>query len=153
MPHQQKQVQTSLKWECNDSDDQKWILEIKYDTIDGTLIKDLAVKDMDNNADWKISGNAAVGSLIYGDRDFTYTQLPASLTGAEMIQTACDSKNSENELAEFTAAKDIKAYVLLDTRVEESMGAIPEWLNGWTKTAEQAADPLVRNHMLPLRDL
>ncbi len=128
-----------IEWECNDSDDQKWILEIKYDTIDGTLIKDLAVKDMDNNADWKITGNAAVGSLIYGDRDFTYTQLPASLTGAEMIQTACDSKNSENELAEFTAAKDIKAYVLLDTRVEESMGAIPEWLNGWTKTSEQAA--------------
>ncbi len=128
-----------IEWECNDSDDQKWILEIKYDTISGSLVKDLAVKDLDNNADWKITGNAAVGSLIYGDRDFTYTQLPASLTGAEMIQTACDSKNSANELAEFTAAKDIKVSVLLDTRVQESMGAIPEWLNGWTKTAEQAA--------------
>ena len=56
-----------------------------------------------------------------------------------MIQTACDSKNSNNELAEFTAAKDIKVSVLLDTRVEESMGAIPEWLNGWTKTSQQAA--------------
>lgn len=128
-----------IEWECNDSDDQKWILEIKYNTISGSLVKDLAVKDMENNADWKITGNAAVGSLIYGDRDFTYTQLPASLTGAEMIQTACDSKNSNNELAEFTAAKDIKAYILLDTRVEESMGAIPEWLSGWTKTSEQAA--------------
>ncbi len=128
-----------IEWECNDSDDQKWILEIKYNTISGSLVKELAVKDMENNADWKITGNAAVGSLIYGDRDFTYTQLPASLAGAEMIQTACDSKNSANELAEFTAAKDIKAYILLDTRVEASMGAIPEWLNGWTKTSEQAA--------------
>jgi rhamnogalacturonan endolyase len=128
-----------IEWECNDSDDQKWILEIKYNTISGELVKELAVKDMDNSADWKITGNAAVGSLIYGDRDFTYTQLPASLAGAEMIQTACDSKNSANELAEFTAAKDITVSVLLDTRVQESMGAIPEWLNGWTKTSEQAA--------------
>ncbi|MBQ3137929.1 MAG: RICIN domain-containing protein [Ruminococcus sp.] len=128
-----------IEWECNDSDDQKWILEINYNTISGELVKELAVKDMDNSADWKITGNAAVGSLIYGDRDFTYTQLPASLAGAEMIQTACDSKNSANELAEFTAAKDITVSVLLDTRVQESMGAIPEWLNGWTKTSEQAA--------------
>ncbi len=128
-----------IEWECNDSDDQKWILEIKYNTISGELVKELAVKDMDNSADWKITGNAAVGSLIYGDRDFTYTQLPASLAGAEMIQTACDSKNSANELAEFTAAKDITVSVLLDTRVQESMGAIPEWLNGWTKSSEQAA--------------
>lgn len=128
-----------IEWECNDSDDQKWILEIKYNTISGELVNELAVKDTENNADWKITGNAAVGSLIYGDRDFTYTALPDSLTGAEMIQTACDSKNSNNELAEFTAAKDIKVSVLLDTRVEESMGAIPEWLNGWTKTSQQAA--------------
>ncbi len=128
-----------IEWECNDSDDQKWILEIKYNTISGELVNELAVKDTENNADWKITGNAAVGSLIYGDRDFTYTALPDSLTGAEMIQTACDSKNSNNELAEFTAAKDVKVYVLLDTRVEESMGAIPEWLNGWTKTSQQAA--------------
>ena len=128
-----------IEWECNDSDDQKWILEIKYNTISGELVNELAVKVTENNADWKITGNAAVGSLIYGDRDFTYTALPDSLTGAEMIQTACDSKNSNNELAEFTAAKDIKVSVLLDTRVEESMGAIPEWLNGWTKTSQQAA--------------
>ncbi|MBR3900040.1 MAG: RICIN domain-containing protein [Ruminococcus sp.] len=128
-----------IEWECNDSDDQKWILEIKYNTISGELVKELAVKDTENNADWKITGNAAVGSLIYGDRDFTYAALPDSLTEAEMIQTACDSKNSNNELAEFTAAKDIKVSVLLDTRVEESMGAIPEWLNGWTKTSQQAA--------------
>lgn len=128
-----------IEWECNDNDDQKWILEIKYHTVSGDIVKELAVKDTDNCYDWKISENAAVGSLIYGDRDFTYTQLPATLIGAEMIQTACDSKTSKSELAEFTANQDIKVYVLLDTRVQESMGAIPEWLNGWTKTSEQAA--------------
>lgn len=69
-----------------------------------------------------------------------YTQLPEFLNGAEMIQTACDSKNMESDLAEFTAAEDIKVYIALDTRVESSMGSIPEWMNGWTKTGEQAAN-------------
>ncbi|MBR5512810.1 MAG: RICIN domain-containing protein [Ruminococcus sp.] len=128
-----------IEWECNDSDDQKWILEIKYYTVSGNIVKELAVKDTDNCYDWKISENAAVGSLIYGDREFIYTQLPDFLAGAEMIQTACDSKNSKNELAEFIAEKDVKVYVLLDTRVQESMGVIPEWLNSWTKISEQAA--------------
>ncbi len=128
-----------IEWVCNDSDDQKWILEIKIDPINGSLIKDLSVKDIDNYRDWKISENAETGNIIFGDRDFTYTQLPESLKGAEIIQTACDSKNSSDDLAEFTAAKDIKAYIALDTRVESSMGTIPEWMNDWKKTGEQAA--------------
>ncbi len=129
-----------VEWECNDSDDQKWILEIKIDPIDGKLIKGLTVKDSENYQDWNIKENAANGDLVFGDRDVVYTQLPEFLNGAEMIQTACDSKNMESDLAEFTAAEDIKVYIALDTRVESSMGSIPEWMNGWTKTGEQAAN-------------
>lgn len=127
-----------VEWECNDSDDQKWILEVKIDAINGSLIKDLTVKDLDNYQNWKIDDSAAVGDLVFGDREVTYISLPDSLVGAEMIQTACDSKNSKEDLAEFTSDKDIKVYVALDTRVESSMGKIPEWLNGWIKTDEQA---------------
>ncbi len=127
-----------VEWECNNSDDQKWILEIKINPINGKFIKNLTVKDLDNYQDWKIADSAEIGSLVFGDRDVTYTELPESLKGAEMIQTACDSKNSKNDLAEFTAAENIKVYVALDTRVESSMGTIPEWLNDWTKTSEQA---------------
>ncbi|MCM1133241.1 MAG: RICIN domain-containing protein [Ruminococcus flavefaciens] len=127
-----------IEWECSDSDDQKWTLEIKVEAIDGNLVKGLEVKDIDNYQDWKIDTSAQVGDLVFGDRDVTYTKLPESLIGAEMIQTACDSKNSDSDLAVFTSDKDVKVYVALDTRVESSMGAIPEWLNGWTKTGEQA---------------
>ena len=127
-----------VEWECNDSDDQKWILEIRIDAINGSLIKNLTVKDLDNYQNWKIDDSAEVGDLVFGDREVTYTALPESIIGAEMIQTACDSKNSKEDLAEFTSDKDIKVYVALDTRVESSMGAVPEWLNGWTKTGEQA---------------
>lgn len=127
-----------IEWECNDSNDQKWILEISIDAINGSIIKNLTVKDLDNYQNWKIDDSAAVGDLVFGDREVTYTSLPDSLIGAEMIQTACDSKNSKENLAEFTSDKDIKVYVALDTRVETSMGAVPEWLNGWKKTGEQA---------------
>ncbi len=127
-----------IEWECNDSDDQKWILEISIDAINGSIIKNLTVKDLDNYQNWKIDDSAAVGDFVFGDREVTYTTLPDSLIGAEMIQTACDSKNSKENLAEFTSDKDIKVYVALDTRVETSMGAVPEWLNGWKKTGEQA---------------
>ncbi len=127
-----------VEWTCNDSDDQKWTLEVKIDQLNGNLIKNLTVKDLDNYQDWKIDSSAQVGDLVFGDREVTYITLPDYLVGAEMIQTACDSKNSSEDLAEFTSDKDIKVYVALDTRVESSMGVVPEWLKGWTKKSEQA---------------
>ena len=129
-----------IEWECNDSDDQKWILEISIDKLNGKLIKDLAVKDLDNYQNWKIDDSAETGDLVFGDRDVTYLSIPESLIGAEMIQTACDSKNSKEDLAEFTSDKDITVYVAIDTRVESSMGTVPEWLKDWTKTGEQATN-------------
>lgn len=84
-----------IEWECNNSDDQKWILKIKTDPINGKLIKNLTVKDVDNYQDWKIADSAEIGSLVFSDRDVTYTELPENLKGAEMIQTACDSKKQQ----------------------------------------------------------
>jgi len=128
---------TAIQWECNDSADQKWIVELKIDAVDGDLIKGLIVQDTDNRPDWKIEKNIGVGSPIYGDRDFTYSALPDELIGSEAILTACDSKNASGDLGYFSAAKNMTVYVLLDTRVEEN-DSVPAWLDGWTKTSMTA---------------
>ena len=60
----------------------------------------------------------------------TYSGLPSYLNGAEFIRTACDSKNTDSDLAVFTAGKDIELYIGLDTRVT----SVPEWLNSYEKT-------------------
>ncbi len=128
-----------IQWVCNDSADQKWVLEIDVPKLNGNLVSNLEQKDIERLGKWKIDDSAAVGDLIFGDREFTYTQIPESLIGAELIQTACDSKKLDADLAVFTAAKDITVSVALDTRVESTTGAIPQWLGTWTKTGEQAA--------------
>ena len=108
-------------------------------TVSGKYIRDLTVLDTANQSGWKIAQQAAeTGSTIFGDRDYTYTELPEALRGAEVLETACGSKNTDAELAAFTAAGKISAYVLLDTRVEEN-GTVPAWLSGWEKTAMRAA--------------
>jgi rhamnogalacturonan endolyase len=106
--------------------------------ISGTYIKNLNVLDRDNMLSWQLSKSSDTGSLIYGDRDFTYTELPECLKGKEAIMTACNSKNTFADLAEFTASENIDVFVLLDTRVEDA-GSTPAWLSGWTKTDMTAA--------------
>ena len=99
-------------------------------TVDGKYIKQLNVLDTAHANGWQIGQEKANGT-VFGDRDYTYTQLPAALDGAEALLTACDSKKTDSTLASFTAGADIDTYVLLDTRVETA----PAWLVGWEKTA------------------
>ncbi len=100
-------------------------------SLNGDLIKNLIVNDTENSGNWSIYKEIQVGSEMYGDRtDVTYSVLPAPLAGVEYIQTACDSKNYTDNLAEFTAAEDITVYVALDARV----ATVPAWLSSWTKT-------------------
>lgn len=106
--------------------------------VSGKFIRSLTVLDSENQADWVLSKQAAeAGSPVFGDRDYTYTVLPDALRGAEVISSACDSKNTDAELAKFTAGGNIDAYVLLDNRVEQN-GTVPAWLSGWTKTGFSA---------------
>ncbi|MDE6730676.1 MAG: carbohydrate-binding protein [Oscillospiraceae bacterium] len=99
--------------------------------INGKLAKNLLVSDTDNANHWKFAENLAVGSQIFGDRDFTFTSIPDALTGAEQIMTACDSKNfTGSNLAIFVPVGDITVSVALDTRIEN----LPAWLTNWTKT-------------------
>lgn len=100
--------------------------------IHGTLIQNLAVQDTENAANWSIGYQFGNGSTVYGDRDFTCTS-SGVVTGMEYIKTACNSKLFTKDLATFTAAKDLYAYVALDNRV---LANLPAWLNDWVKTTD-----------------
>ena len=102
------------------------------DPIDGNLIKNLVIKDTTTYRSWSIDDSAAVGDLVFGDRDVTYTSIPEALIGAEYVRTACDAKNLNTDLAEFKTGDDCTVYVALDSRVTNA----PAWLSDWTKTAE-----------------
>ncbi|MBP0961360.1 MAG: carbohydrate-binding protein [Oscillospiraceae bacterium] len=95
--------------------------------ISGKLIKDLTVNDTENASDWSLYSDLNNGSVIYGDRDITVNGVPANLTNAETVRTACDSKLFTGELASFTAASDITVYAAVDTRVASGL----DWLKNW----------------------
>jgi len=105
--------------------------------VNGKLVKNLIVKDYSNSADWKLMESNKTGGQIYGDRDFTYTALPAELENCEYIMTACNSKNASGDLAEFTAADKADVYILVDKREEEA-NSVPSWLSGYTRTDLEA---------------
>ncbi len=121
---------------------------VPEEPVSGKYIGNLTVSDTSNMRDWLLNENAAVGSQIYGDRDFTYTALPAELVGAEAIMTACDSKAATGDVAAFTALQDMTAYVLLDTRVTTT----PAWLSSWTKTTLTASASNDVNYVIYTRD-
>jgi hypothetical protein len=100
--------------------------------LNGTLVKNLILKDTDHSSGWAIAYDFAAGSTIFGDRTFTCATLPSELSGAEVILTSCDSKFYDGELAEFTAGADITVSAAIDSRVEN----IPEWLSGWTNSGQ-----------------
>ena len=109
--------------------------EAPIDPLTGTLIAELALKDKATYQSWSLLPSVKVGDKIYGDRDFTFTSLPPTLIGTELVQTACDAKNSSGELAVLTAAEDCTVYVGLDSRVE----AVPSWMDKFTKMDMTAA--------------
>lgn len=107
---------------------------MSFSRLNGRLFTNLTVKDSANRSKWSIADDIKNGNKIFGDRDFTFTTLPSQFAGAEMIQTACDSKNSTSDLAEFTAAKDMTVFIALDNRVEK----VPDWMSGFEKTTMTA---------------
>ena len=120
----------AMQWVRDNTDNQKWNLEMTVPPLNGKLIKALVVEDLSTYQSWSIDEDAQIGDLVFGDRDVTYTVLPDALVGAEMIVTACDAKNSTEQLATFTAGADMSVYVALDTRVTSA----PAWLAAWDKT-------------------
>ena len=98
-------------------------------SISGKFFKNVTVADNAYPSGWSV-GNAESGSLIFGDRDFTINTIPENLKNAEILMTACDAKNSAENIADFKAGEDITLYIALDSRVEN----VPEWLSDYNKT-------------------
>ncbi|MBP0968294.1 MAG: RICIN domain-containing protein, partial [Oscillospiraceae bacterium] len=119
------------QWELNGEARQSWKLEPASIPLHGILIASLTVLDDEHRNAWSVAYDAAAGDRIFGDRDFTFTELPEQLTGAERIVTACDSKMYTDDNAVFTVSADAAAYLALDRRV-----SAPAWVSehGWKKT-------------------
>ncbi len=94
----------------------------------GKLFKSVEVTEQANPDSWNIASDAAVGSLIFGDRDFRIAELQSNLEGAEILLTSCDAKGTTGDAAYFTAGSDMSLYVGLDSRVEN----VPQWLSDYT---------------------
>ena len=98
--------------------------------MNGRLISELTVTDSTRKA-WSIDTDLQRGDLVFGDRDVTWTNLPAELTGGEAILTACDAKNSTGDaLASFKVTADCNIWIALDNRVE----TVPAWMSTFAKT-------------------
>jgi WD40 repeat protein len=77
-------------------------------------------------------GTLAVDQLPYTDRTYTFTQIPAALTGQEYIRTAnADKALTGANFLTFTLTAAADVYVLWDNRY-----ARPSWLpsSSWTDT-------------------
>ena len=96
--------------------------------LGGDVFKNVEVTAQANSLVWQIEKNAAVGSLIFGDRTFKIAELQSDLEGAEILLTSCDAKGTKGEAASFTAGCNMALYVGLDSRVEN----VPEWLSDYT---------------------
>lgn len=98
--------------------------------MNGRLISELTVTDSTRKS-WSIDTDLQTGDLVFGDRDVTWTNLPAALSGGEAILTACDAKNSAGDaLASFKVTADCNIWIALDNRVE----TVPAWMNAFAKT-------------------
>ena len=124
-----------VEWSCNDSADQKWIIEPVFEPICGRLIKSIDVKDTTYYSSWRIDTSLEIGDKVFGDRDIeksAFSEIPYKYKGSELVLTPCDSKNSDKEQALLTAAEDITVFVGFDSRIAE----IPAWANGFAKETE-----------------
>ena len=105
---------------------------VEAEPKDGTLVRSLKVSDAANSSAWNISDNTRTGDVIYGDRDFIFTDIPEMLNGSEHIITACDSKMLDSDLAAFTVSDNVIVYVAIDKRVTN----IPAWLTAYRNTEQ-----------------
>jgi predicted alpha-1,6-mannanase (GH76 family) len=94
-------------------------------------VQNLRVSDSANAGAWSVQANLKTGNLAYGDRAYTYTNVPAVVAGGTWIRTANTSKNYKgNPVATFTVSAPADVYISLDNR-----SARPSWVDtSWTDT-------------------
>ncbi|MBF9253687.1 hypothetical protein I2I11_10320 [Pontibacter sp. 172403-2] len=78
--------------------------------------------------------DVAAGKLMYTDRTYKITSVPASLAGASLIQTANNDKwNTSTSLLSFRLAQKATVYIAYDPRGT----TLPAWLSGWQKLSDR----------------
>ncbi|MDG5814309.1 T9SS type A sorting domain-containing protein [Chitinispirillales bacterium ANBcel5] len=99
---------------------------------DGEKIENLLIYEVSHGANWNIRSGIQNGQTVFGDRDFTFADVPDALAGEEWIQTAMNSRSntSLSEYAEFSAKEEVSIYIAHSDRVEEK----PDWLSEYDLT-------------------
>ncbi|GEM_PF-703140 len=105
-------------------------------TPSSTTLSNLSVFDTANASSWSLQSNLQITppTQQYGDRSFTFTNLPSQLVGASWIRTANDSKSyTGNPTVTFTINRNARVYVGIDQRISPPK---PDWLSseGWTNS-------------------
>jgi hypothetical protein len=84
-----------------------------------------------SNKAYQVADDLSVGDLVYIDRSYTYTQVPAVIGGALHVNTAnADKSQSGTSFLTFSVNQDVTVYVAYDSRAT----SLPAWLAGWSST-------------------
>ncbi|MCF6239212.1 MAG: hypothetical protein L3J79_10485 [Candidatus Marinimicrobia bacterium] len=97
----------------------------------GVIINNAVVYDMTYGDDWSIQTNLQLADTMYGDRSYTFSEIPANLIGQEWLSTVNDSRSfvAEN-IADFSVAVDAEVFILH----RDDITGKPDWLLGWSDT-------------------
>jgi hypothetical protein len=80
-----------------------------------------------------VQDGLVAGALVYIDRSFTFSSIPASLEGATYIKTANDDKcSSGDSFLSFDVNQDVTIYVAHDNRIAQK----PSWLASFTDSGD-----------------
>ncbi len=91
--------------------------------------------------------NLAVDELIYTDRTYKFTSVPAFLNNAPYIKTPNDDKANKSTAAlTFNLTKNATVYIGYDPRAT----TLPAWLSGWQKLTDKLGvdDPNISSLVL-----
>ena len=112
------------------------------DVPEELVLSELAVADTGNAGDWSLQTNLRTGVAQYGDRDFTFSSVPAEVVGAQWVRTANDSKSAtQNPLARFTINRDAVVYVAVDTRLGKRPWMDALWLDSGLQLVNTEGSP------------
>lgn len=75
------------------------------------------------------------GSLLYRDRGWRITDIPAEVDGALGIATLAEDRRSQDPgLLVFEVDRDVDVWVGIDGRAAQLSKKLPTWLEGWEST-------------------
>jgi len=74
------------------------------------------------------------GTLVYIDRSYTYSTIPAQYATLDVLQTGnSDKASTGSSFTTFDVAEDVTVYVAY----AGSSSSLPAWLSSWTSTGDQ----------------